>query len=64
MDEDIPIEQTKHNRYNIELVNASAAILPGNLYAHDMVYLNRNFAAIRLFKEKAIDEKEGKHQKK
>ena len=58
----IPTGDKKYYRYDIVEANAAEAILPCNLYADDLAHFNRNFTAIRLFKEQIKDKDDGKGQ--
>ena len=53
MEEDIYTGGRESKRYTFETVDAAEAIFPSRLYADDQVFLNRDFTAVRLFKDHA-----------
>ena len=50
---DIYVGEREPKRYTFETVDAAEAIFPSRLYADDQVFLNRDFTAVRLFKDHA-----------
>ena len=60
----IPAGDRIDHRYDFESVDVTNVLLPSDLYAEDFVYLNRDIAAIRLFKEEVHKTEKGRKSKK